>query len=65
MKSPYPQHLHLTHYIPPIAMRERGVEPIPFILRELPHVTDDSFKYFADAQCPPISTDGTRSIPTT
>ena len=30
MKAPYPIHLHQSHSIPPIAMRERGAQPIPF-----------------------------------
>lgn len=42
MKSPYPQHLHDTHKIPPIAMRERGVLPRPFIYGELPDETQNT-----------------------
>ena len=47
MKAPYPIHLHHSHSIPPIAMRERGVQPTPFntaVLTapgELPNETTD------------------------
>ena len=30
MKSHYPQHLHNTHLIPPIAKREKGLKPQSF-----------------------------------
>ena len=36
MKAPYPKHLHNTHFIPPISLREKGVLPIPFTQGELP-----------------------------